>query len=59
MPLQFALYKNAIPNWDIIQLPRMDPVLMQSLHFSYVNRVVFVKNDTRLGLTISTRLKMV
>ena len=59
MPVQFARYKNVIPNWDKIQLPQIDPVLMQSLHFSYVNCVVFVKNETRLGLTISTPLKMV
>lgn len=59
MPAQFVLYKNVIPNWDKIQLPRIDPVLMQSLHFSYVNHVVFVKNKTRLGLTISTPFEMV
>ena len=57
MPVQFAPYKNVVPNWVKIQLPRIDRVLIQSLHFSYVNYVVFVKNKTRLGLTISTPSK--
>lgn len=56
VPVQFALY-NVIPNWDKIQLPQIDPVLVESLHFSYVNHVVFVRNKTRLGLTVSTPLK--
>lgn len=54
--VQFALY-NVIPSWDKIQLLQIDPVFIQSLYFSYVNHVVFVRNKTSLGLTVSTPLK--